>query len=88
MAGNAAISKSRSNTCRLHGISSTLPYESAVWPWNSSGGALDLVRLPSSVRLVVIEPKASVDIQLPIQAVDPWLRLRRLQREGDSKQFG
>jgi len=39
-------------------------------------------------RLVVIELKASEDIQLPIQVVDYWLRVRRHQREGDFEQFG
>jgi hypothetical protein len=39
-------------------------------------------------RLMVIELKASEDIQLPIQAVDYWLRVRGHQREGDFEQFG
>jgi len=39
-------------------------------------------------RLVVIELKASEDIQLPIQAVDYWLRVRRHQREGDFERYG
>jgi len=39
-------------------------------------------------RLVVIELKASEDIQLPIQAVDYWLRVRRHQREGCFERFG
>ena len=39
-------------------------------------------------RLVVIELKASEDIQMPIQAVDYWLRVRRHQREGDFHRYG
>ncbi len=39
-------------------------------------------------RLVVIELKASEDIQMPIQAVDYWLRVRRHQREGDFQRYG
>jgi hypothetical protein len=39
-------------------------------------------------RLVIIELKASEDIQMPIQAVDYWLRVRRHQREGDFQRFG
>jgi hypothetical protein len=37
---------------------------------------------------VVIELKASEDIQLPIQAVDYWLRVCRHQREGDFQRYG
>ena len=37
---------------------------------------------------MVIELKASEDIQLPIQAVDYWLRVRRHQREGDFHRYG
>lgn len=39
-------------------------------------------------RLVIIELKASDDIQLSIQAVDYWLRVRRHQREGDFERYG
>ena len=51
-------------------------------------GVLDLLGVTWRGRLVVIELKASEDIQLPIQAVDYWLRVRRHQREGDFEQFG
>jgi hypothetical protein len=51
-------------------------------------GVLDLLGVTWRGRLVVIELKASEDIQLPIQAVDYWLRVRRHQREGDFQQFG
>ena len=46
-------------------------------------GVLDLLGVTRRGRLVVIELKASEDIQLPMQAVDYWLRVRRHQREGD-----
>jgi hypothetical protein len=36
----------------------------------------------------MIELKASEDLQLPVQAVDYWLRVRRLQSEGDLQQYG
>jgi len=39
-------------------------------------------------RVVVIELKASEDIQLPLQAVDYWLRVRRHQRDGDFERCG
>jgi len=51
-------------------------------------GVLDLLGVTWRGRLVVIELKASEDIQLPIQAVDYWLRVRRHQREGDFEKFG
>jgi hypothetical protein len=51
-------------------------------------GVPDLLGVTWRGRLVVIELKASEDIQLPIQAVDYWLRVRRHQREGDFQQFG
>lgn len=51
-------------------------------------GVLDLLGVTRRGRLVVIELKASEDIQLPIQAVDYWLRVRRHQREGDFQQYG
>jgi hypothetical protein len=51
-------------------------------------GVIDLLGITRRGRLVVIELKASEDIQLPFQAVDYWLRVRRHQRAGDFQQFG
>jgi hypothetical protein len=51
-------------------------------------GILDLLGVTRRGRLVVIELKASEDLQLPIQAVDYWLRVRRHQREGDFERYG
>ncbi|MFZ0519849.1 MAG: hypothetical protein WAL95_02430 [Candidatus Acidiferrales bacterium] len=51
-------------------------------------GVLDLLGITRKGRLVVIELKASEDIQLPVQAVDYWLRVRRHQREGDFQEYG
>ncbi|MFZ3217292.1 MAG: hypothetical protein WA192_14640 [Candidatus Acidiferrales bacterium] len=51
-------------------------------------GVLDLLGLTRQGRLVVIELKASEDLQLPIQAVDYWLRVRRHQREADFQRYG
>jgi hypothetical protein len=51
-------------------------------------GVLDLLGVTRRGQLVVIELKASEDIQLPIQAVDYWLRVRRHQREGDFERNG
>jgi hypothetical protein len=51
-------------------------------------GVLDLLGITRKARLVVIELKASEDIQLPLQAVDYWLRVRRHQQEGNFQRFG
>lgn len=51
-------------------------------------GVLDLLAVTRRGRLVVIELKASEDIQMSVQAVDYWLRVRRHQREGDFLRFG
>lgn len=50
-------------------------------------GVLDLLGITRKGRLVVIELKASEDIQLPVQAVDYWLRVRRHQREGHFQEY-
>jgi hypothetical protein len=51
-------------------------------------GVIDLLGVTRRGRLVVIELKASEDLQLPIQAVDYWLRVRRHQRKGDFERLG
>lgn len=51
-------------------------------------GVLDLLGITRQGRLVILELKASEDIQMPIQAVDYWLRVRRHQREGDFQRNG
>jgi hypothetical protein len=51
-------------------------------------GVLDLLGVTRRGRLVIVELKASEDIQLPMQAVDYWLRVSRHQREGDFQRCG
>jgi hypothetical protein len=51
-------------------------------------GVLDLLGVTRRGRLVVIELKASDDMQMPVQAVDYWLRVRRHQRDGDFERYG
>lgn len=51
-------------------------------------GVIDLLGVTKRGRLVVIELKASEDAQLPIQALDYWLRIRRLQLAGDFQRAG
>jgi hypothetical protein len=51
-------------------------------------GVIDLLGVTRRGRLVVIELKASEDIQLPIQALDYWLRVRRHQLSEDFHRYG
>ena len=51
-------------------------------------GVLDLLGVTRRGRLVVMELKVSESIQLPIQAVDYWLRVRRHQSNGDFARNG
>ncbi len=46
-------------------------------------GMLDLLTLDRNARLVVVELKADEDLQLPLQALDYWMRVRALN--GDRK---
>lgn len=54
----------------------------------SDRGVIDLLGVTRRGRLVVIELKASEDLQMPIQAVDYWLRVRRHQHDGDFERLG
>ena len=49
-------------------------------------GVLDLLGVTRRGRLVVMELKASENVQTPLQAVDYWLRIRRHQLGGFSAQ--
>jgi len=49
---------------------------------------IDLLGVTRRGRLVVIELKAYEDMQLPMQAVDYWLRVRGHQRDGDFHRYG
>jgi hypothetical protein len=51
-------------------------------------GVLDLLGVTRQGRLVVIEIKATESIQLPLQAADYWLRVRRHQQGGDFERCG
>ncbi len=51
-------------------------------------GVIDLLGVTRRGRLVVIELKASEDIQLPMQAIDYWQRVRRHQLDGDFERYG
>jgi hypothetical protein len=48
----------------------------------SDRGMLDLLSVDRAGRLVVVELKADEDLHLPLQGLDYWLRVRKLQSEG------
>jgi hypothetical protein len=51
-------------------------------------GIMDLLGITREGRLVVIELKASEDVQLVMQAVDYWLRVRHHQQQEDFPRYG
>jgi hypothetical protein len=59
-------------------------------PASSAGdrGIMDLLGITREGRLVVIELKASEDVQLLMQAIDYWLRVRHHQELGDFSRYG
>lgn len=59
-------------------------------PAFSSGdrGIIDLLGVTRDGRLAVVELKASEDIQLVLQAVDYWLRVRFHHEQDDFRRFG
>jgi hypothetical protein len=51
-------------------------------------GVVDLLGVTRRGRLVLMELKASENVQLPIQALDYWLRIRRHQISGELQRCG
>ena len=51
-------------------------------------GIVDVLGVTRRGRLVLMELKATEDLQLPMQAVDYWLRIRRHQLGGDFERYG
>jgi hypothetical protein len=51
-------------------------------------GIIDLLGVTRDGRLSVIELKASEDLQLVMQAVDYWLRVRWHQQQDDFRRYG
>ncbi len=51
-------------------------------------GVIDLLAIDHSGRLVVIEIKATADLQLPFQALDYWLRVCKHLAAGDFERLG
>ena len=51
-------------------------------------GMIDLLGIDDTGRLVVIELKTTADLQLPFQALDYWLRVRKHLAAGDFEKLG
>jgi hypothetical protein len=51
-------------------------------------GVVDLLGVDHTGRLAVIELKASMDLHLPFQALDYWLRVKKHLEAGDFEQLG
>lgn len=51
-------------------------------------GIMDVLGITREGRLVVMELKASEDVQLMMQAADYWLRVRYHQEQGDFPRYG
>ena len=51
-------------------------------------GIIDLLALTRTGRLVVIELKASADPNLPLQALDYWMRVKWHQERGEFRRLG
>jgi hypothetical protein len=51
-------------------------------------GVIDLLAIDHTGRLAVIEIKAAADLQLPFQAVDYWMRVRKHLEAGDFGRLG
>jgi hypothetical protein len=51
-------------------------------------GVIDLLGMDSAGQLVIVELKASADLQLPFQALDYWLRVRKHLAAGDFERLG
>ena len=51
-------------------------------------GVIDLLGVDHTGRLVVVELKATGDLQLPFQAIDYWLRVRKHLMAGDFERLG
>lgn len=51
-------------------------------------GVIDLLGIDDTGRLTIIELKATADLQLPFQALDYWLRVRKHLAAGDFERLG
>ncbi len=63
-------------------------YEPVFAQAGGQRGVLDLLTVTRSKRLAILELKASENPDLPLQAADYWLRIRRQQAQGDLARYG
>jgi hypothetical protein len=69
-------------------LDSRFLYSQVMSPTGADRAVADLLGVTRQGRLALIELKASEDIQLPIQALDYWLRVRRHHAHGDFQLLG
>ena len=63
-------------------------YEQVIAQAGGQHGILDLLALTRAKRLAILELKATENPQLPLQAADYWMRIRRHQAQGDLARYG
>jgi hypothetical protein len=66
-----------------HGLAEGPVYEQVPAVSGTARGLLDLLTVDAQGRLVVIELKASEDLQLPLQALDYWMRVHWHHQRGE-----
>lgn len=63
-------------------------YEQVIVQAGGQHGILDLLAVTRTKRLAILELKATENPQLPLQAADYWVRIRRHQAQGDLARYG
>ena len=63
-------------------------YEQVFAQAGGQHGVLDLLAVTRTKRLAILELKATENPDLPLQAADYWLRIRRHQAQGDLARYG
>jgi hypothetical protein len=63
-------------------------YEQVFAQAGGQHGVLDLLAVTRTKRLAIMELKATENPDLPLQAADYWLRIRRHQAQGDLARYG
>lgn len=70
------------------GLDSEHMYEQGIAQAGGQHGILDLLVRTRAKRPAILELKATENPQLPLQAADYWMRIRRHQAEGDLARYG
>ena len=70
------------------GLTGGVVYEQVPAVSGTARGLLDLLTANASGRLAVIELKASEDLQLPLQALDYWMRVHWHHQRGELEREG